>query len=119
MERSKRRALNSTIMKELENEISGAPEEISDRYANTLEVETQEERHRIKLVILFYLEVYKRNNLSHIYFSYEEENFVRMPLTKTTMVLLHLSLNLINFNIKIEKKPKYRQEPSVYSEVRI
>ena len=37
-------------MKELENEYSGAPEEIKDNYANTLEVETQEDRHRIKLL---------------------------------------------------------------------
>ena len=71
MERLKKRALSSSIMKELENEYSGAPEEIKvyeqnlnwfyfdilnfkkfstikERYANALEYETQEDRHKIK-----------------------------------------------------------------------
>jgi U3 small nucleolar ribonucleoprotein protein LCP5 len=48
IERLKRRALSSSMMKELENEYSGAPEEIKENYANALEIETQEERHRIK-----------------------------------------------------------------------
>jgi U3 small nucleolar ribonucleoprotein protein LCP5 len=61
LERAKKRAINSSIMKELENEYSGAPEEIKDTFANTIEVETTESKH-------------KRD--------YEEENFMRKPLTK-------------------------------------
>ena len=52
-------------MKELENEYSGAPEEIKDSFANTLEMETKEEKHKKE---------------------YEEENFVRKPLTKKEMM---------------------------------
>ncbi|CAF0847034.1 unnamed protein product [Brachionus calyciflorus] len=64
IERLKRRALSGSIMKEIENEYSGAPEEIKDSYANTLEMESNEHKHRIE---------------------YEEENFVRKPLTKNEM----------------------------------
>ena len=46
IERQKRRALNSTIIKDLESQYSGAPEEIRDIFANTLEVETREDKHR-------------------------------------------------------------------------
>jgi hypothetical protein len=45
-ERQKRRAMNTSIIKELESEYSGAPEEIRDTFANTLELETREDKHR-------------------------------------------------------------------------
>lgn len=69
--------MSSSIMKEIENEYSGAPEEIKDTYANTIEMESNEHKHKIE---------------------YEEENFVRTPMTKKEMVLgFFLSLNLFFF----------------------
>ncbi|RNA34748.1 neuroguidin isoform X1 [Brachionus plicatilis] len=65
IERLKRRAMSSSIMKEIENEYSGAPEEIKDSYANTIETESNEHKHKIE---------------------YEEENFVRTPMTKKEML---------------------------------
>lgn len=46
IERQKRRLINSSIMKELENEYSGAPEEIKDTFANTIEMESNEQKHK-------------------------------------------------------------------------
>ena len=46
MERLQRRAINSSIMRDLETEYSGAPEEIRERYANTLAMETAEQKHK-------------------------------------------------------------------------
>jgi len=62
IEKIKRKAFNSSIIKDLEKEYSGAPEEIKSDYANVLHTESSEQRHKIE---------------------YEEENFVRKPLTKS------------------------------------
>lgn len=66
--------MNSSIMKEIENEYSGAPEEIKDSYANTIEMESNEHKHKIE---------------------YEEDNFVRTPMTKKEMVPFLLYLNFV------------------------
>lgn len=66
IENIKRKAFSSSIIKDLENEYSGAPEEIrNNNYANVEVNETREERHKRE---------------------YEEENFVRKPLTKAEMM---------------------------------
>lgn len=65
MERIKRKAFSSSVIKDLENEYSGAPEEIRNNYANILDNETREEKHKKE---------------------YEEDNFVRKPMTKAEMM---------------------------------
>jgi len=65
IERIKMSALRSSIIKDLESEYSGAPEEIKNNYANILGSETREEKHKKE---------------------YEEDYFVRKPMTKTEMI---------------------------------
>jgi len=61
LENMKRRARNSAIMNDLKEQYSEGPEEIRDQYANTIDMETARQKEKI---------------------AYEEENFVRKPLTK-------------------------------------
>ncbi len=104
VERIKMKALNSSIIKDLENEYSGAPEEIRNNFANVLDNETREERHKKE---------------------YEEDYFVRKPMTKAEMMKVKrlqkgTNLNslssfddarlLLDENINMEEFMKSRRE---------
>lgn len=65
IEKIKKKALSSSVIKELENEYSGAPEEIRNNYANVFDNETREEKHKRE---------------------YEEDNFLRKPKTKAELM---------------------------------
>ncbi len=65
IERLKSKAFSSSFIKDLENEYSGAPEEIRNNFANVFDNETREEKHKRE---------------------YEEENFVRKAKTKAELM---------------------------------